>query len=66
MQVANDDDKEVYNGDLGVVRAINPEASEIVIEFDSRQVTYGLGELEKWCSHTRQPFTSRKALSIRS
>jgi exodeoxyribonuclease V alpha subunit len=31
MQVENDYDKEVYNGDLGVVRAIDPEASEMVI-----------------------------------
>jgi exodeoxyribonuclease V alpha subunit len=32
MQV-NDYEKEVYNGDLGVVRSIEPEASEMVIEF---------------------------------
>jgi ATP-dependent exoDNAse (exonuclease V) alpha subunit len=28
-QVENDYDKEVYNGDLGVARTIDPEASEI-------------------------------------
>jgi exodeoxyribonuclease V alpha subunit len=47
MQVENDYDKEVYNGDLGVVRAIDPEASEMVIEFDARLVTYGFGELDE-------------------
>src|SRR5512132_3424855 len=47
MQVENDYDKEVYNGDLGVVRAIDPEASEMVIEFDGRPVTYGFGELDE-------------------
>jgi exodeoxyribonuclease V alpha subunit len=32
MQVENDYDKEVYNGDLGVVRSIDPEASEMVMD----------------------------------
>ena len=47
MQVENDYDKEVYNGDLGIVRSIDPEASEMVIEFDRRPVTYGFGELDE-------------------
>jgi exodeoxyribonuclease V alpha subunit len=42
MQVENDYDKEVYNGDLGVVRSIDPETSEMVIEFDGRLVTFRL------------------------
>jgi exodeoxyribonuclease V alpha subunit len=32
MQVEKDYDKEVYNGDPGVVRSIDPETSEMVIE----------------------------------
>jgi ATP-dependent DNA helicase RecD-like protein/UvrD-like helicase family protein len=47
MQVENDYDKEVYNGDLGVVRSIDPEASEMIIAFDGRPVTYGFGELDE-------------------
>jgi exodeoxyribonuclease V alpha subunit len=47
MQVENDYDKEVHNGDLGVVQSIDPEASEMVIEFDGRPVTYGFGELDE-------------------
>ena len=47
MQVENDYDKEVYNGDLGVVRSVDIEASEMVIEFDGRPVTYGFGELDE-------------------
>jgi exodeoxyribonuclease V alpha subunit len=47
MQVENDYEKEVYNGDLGVVRSIDPETSEMVIEFDGRVVTYGFGELDE-------------------
>ena len=47
MQVENDYDKEVYNGDLGVVSSIDPETSEMVIAFDGRPVTYGFGELDE-------------------
>jgi exodeoxyribonuclease V alpha subunit len=47
MQAQNDYDKDVYNGDLGVVCAVDPEASEMVIAFDGRQVTYGFGELDE-------------------
>jgi exodeoxyribonuclease V alpha subunit len=47
MQAQSDYDKEVYNGDLGVVHAINMEASEMVIAFDRRLVTYGFGELDE-------------------
>ena len=47
MQVENDYEKDVYNGDLGVVRSIDPETSEMVIEFDGREVTYGFGELDE-------------------
>jgi exodeoxyribonuclease V alpha subunit len=47
MQVQNDYDRDVYNGDLGVVRGIDPETSEMVIVFDGREVTYGFGELDE-------------------
>jgi exodeoxyribonuclease V alpha subunit len=47
MQVDNDYEKDVYNGDLGVVRSIDPETSEMVIEFDGRAVMYGFGELDE-------------------
>jgi exodeoxyribonuclease V alpha subunit len=47
MQVENDYDRDVYNGDLGVIRVIDPETSEMVIDFDGREVTYGFGELDE-------------------
>jgi len=47
MQVENDYDKEVYNGDLGVVSRIDLEEGELVVDFDSREVTYGFGELDE-------------------
>ena len=47
MQVENDYDKEVYNGDLGVVRSDRSRGTEMVIDFDGRPVTYGFGELDE-------------------
>ena len=47
MQVENDYDKEVYNGDLGVVSRIDMEEGELTVDFDGRDVTYGFGELDE-------------------
>ena len=46
MQVENDYDKEVYNGDLGIVARINKEAGELVAAFDGREVVCDFGELD--------------------
>ena len=47
MQTANDYEKEVFNGDIGFVTAIDQDAADMVIEFDGREVTYGFGELDE-------------------
>jgi exodeoxyribonuclease V alpha subunit len=47
MQVENNYDKEVYNGDLGVVSNIDMEEGELHADFDGRDVTYGFGELDE-------------------
>jgi exodeoxyribonuclease V alpha subunit len=47
MQIENDYDKEVYNGDLGFIRSIDAEAGEVLVEFDGRKVAYGIGELDE-------------------
>jgi exodeoxyribonuclease V alpha subunit len=46
MQIENDYEKEVYNGDIGYVDDIDPEAGEMTSSFDGRAVTYGFGELD--------------------
>ncbi len=46
MQIENDYDKEVYNGDIGYVTDVDPNASELTANFDGRSVTYGFGELD--------------------
>jgi len=47
MQIENDYDKEVYNGDLGVVSRIDVEESELAVDFDGREVIYGFTELDE-------------------
>ena len=47
MQVENDYDREVYNGDLGIVQRIDEEEGELVVAFDGREVSYGFGELDE-------------------
>jgi exodeoxyribonuclease V alpha subunit len=46
MQIENDYDKEVYNGDIGTINRVDPEVGEIAVTFDSRSVSYGFGELD--------------------
>ena len=46
MQIENDYDKEVYNGDIGYVVDVDIEAAELTADFDGRSVVYGFGELD--------------------
>jgi hypothetical protein len=46
MQIENDYDKEVYNGDIGYVDDVDPDADELTARFDSQTVTYRFGELD--------------------
>jgi len=46
MQIQNDYDKEVYNGDIGYVDEVDLEGGELVASFDGRAVTYAFGELD--------------------
>jgi exodeoxyribonuclease V alpha subunit len=46
MQIENDYDKEVYNGDIGYVEDVEPDDGELTAIFDGRPVTYGFGELD--------------------
>jgi exodeoxyribonuclease V alpha subunit len=46
MQIENDYNKEVYNGDIGTINRVDPEVGEIAVTFDGRPVSYGFGELD--------------------
>jgi exodeoxyribonuclease V alpha subunit len=46
MQIENDYDRDVYNGDVGNIDDVDPAEGELVVNFDGRAVTYGFGELD--------------------
>jgi exodeoxyribonuclease V alpha subunit len=47
MQAENDYDKDVCNGDLGVVSRVDMEQGELHVDFDGRIISYGFGELDE-------------------
>ena len=47
MQVENNYDKEVYNGDIGIIKTINQEEQEIIIDFYDNKVTYDYTDLDQ-------------------
>jgi exodeoxyribonuclease V alpha subunit len=47
MQIENDYDKDVYNGDIGFVRTIDADLGDVTIEFDGRAVLYAAHELDR-------------------
>src|SRR6202048_2811407 len=46
MQIQNDYDKEVYNGDIGYADEVDFDDGELVASFDGRAVSYAFGELD--------------------
>ncbi len=46
MQIENDYDKEVYNGDIGHVVDVDPGAGELTARFEGSDHAYGFGELD--------------------
>ncbi|MCD8371527.1 MAG: ATP-dependent RecD-like DNA helicase [Clostridiales bacterium] len=55
MQIKNDYDKEVFNGDIGIVARVDTEDGELIVDFsdgtpsgcDGREVTYDVTELDE-------------------
>ena len=49
MQVRNDYDRDVFNGDIGIVRAVDPQEGRVEVDFDGTVVSYdgeGQGALD--------------------
>lgn len=47
MQIRNNYDKEVFNGDIGSISTIDPEAQKAWIVFDDRKVPYDFSDLDE-------------------
>ena len=47
MQIVNNYDKEVYNGDIGRISSIDEEAKEVTVIIDDREVTYDYSDLDE-------------------
>ena len=47
MQIRNNYDKEVFNGDIGTVSSVSMEDRELAVTFDDRTVTYDVSELDE-------------------
>ena len=47
IQTENNYDKDVFNGDIGIVERVDPVEQEVSIRFDDRVVKYDYGELDE-------------------
>ena len=47
MQIRNNYEKEVFNGDIGIVESTDPEERELIVNFEGRSVTYDISELDE-------------------
>lgn len=66
MQICNNYDKEVFNGDIGTIIRVDREERELTVNFDGRDVTYDISELDELCLLTRRRFIRHREVSIRS
>lgn len=47
MQIRNNYDKEVFNGDIGTISKVDMEEQELAVCYDGRDVTYDISELDE-------------------
>ena len=47
MQIKNNYEKDVFNGDIGRIIKISPEDQEVIVSFDGRKVTYDFTGLDE-------------------
>jgi exodeoxyribonuclease V alpha subunit len=47
MQIRNNYDKDVYNGDIGRIVSIDREAQEVTVNFDGKTVSYDFADLDE-------------------
>lgn len=47
MQIKNNYDKDVFNGDIGRIQCIDFEQQQVVLSMDQREILYEFGELDE-------------------
>lgn len=47
MQIRNNYEKEVFNGDIGRIASVDPETRELIVSYDGRKVAYDLRGLDE-------------------
>ena len=47
MQITNNYEKEVFNGDIGWISKIDQENREMIVDFDGRMISYRFPELDE-------------------
>ena len=47
MQIKNNYDKDVYNGDIGIIEAVNETDRTLKVNFDGRSIEYDISELDE-------------------
>jgi exodeoxyribonuclease V alpha subunit len=65
MQIENNYDRDVFNGDIGFVTSIDRDEEELAVTFDAGQSGIRLATWTNGCSATRRRSTSRRAGSTR-
>lgn len=47
MQIKNNYDKEVFNGDIGIIESVNVQDRTLQVNFDNRSIAYDVTELDE-------------------
>ena len=47
MQIRNNYEKDVYNGDIGIIVSVDPGEGQLTVRYDDRPVTYDASELDE-------------------
>lgn len=47
MQIRNNYDKEVFNGDIGIISFVDTQNRTLIVDFDGRNVSYDISELDE-------------------
>jgi exodeoxyribonuclease V alpha subunit len=47
MQIRNNYNKEVYNGDIGYIQSLDVEDGQLLVKFDEREIVYEVSELDE-------------------